>query len=127
MLAAKISILGNVIAAVLFSLIISGCIDVDEKELVSEAGEICEDIIDEKLEEAKNQIIMEAWDTCTSFYEDTLIPLLKAELNMAQEQLIQQIKDELKAEYEAKLEQAGCIRDDSLFGWDCSQSDICLN
>lgn len=126
-LAAYLGLVTNIIAVILFISIISGCIDVDEA--IDKASNTCEMIFDEKIEEVKTEITDEVWDICTNFYEDVVIPQLETSLSEATDELIVKLREEfdqalIDAENEI-MTRLGCIKVDTLAGWDCSEADVC--
>src|SRR5688572_10704385 len=108
MLAAKISIFGNVIAIFFFTLILAGCIP-ETDEIVDQ----CQMYFDEQADKLKDDIIQQCTIQCNN-----TIAQIEAKLAKAQEALIQALKEEFGSELESKeleiMAGLGCtILDDS--------------
>ena len=103
---------------VVIMLLCIGCNPIDYT--ADRAADRCQEILEEKLPEVRE----EAWDICTSFYEDIIIPGLQSELEGTVNELREEIEELMHQNIYDILIELGCTQTDNMI-WDCSASMIC--
>lgn len=80
----------------------------------------CVDDIVAQCKSAALQAETKAWSQCTDYYQKDVLPVLKAEVDQAQKNIV----DQVTVLTNKQFIDAGCVRNQD-FGWDCSQSSFC--
>lgn len=89
---------------------------------VKAAGEECQRILDEQLPEIQAQ----AWEECTTYYEEKVLPAAQDLFAKAIAELQLWFTWQLESLEENLLTALGCVANPkSPAGWDCSGSAIC--
>lgn len=98
----------------------------DEDSISMKAGDKCQQIIDEQVKPLIQQASIDAWEQCTSFYEETVLPTFREELRSLSDEFEMRIREFFKTYEVEVMTRMGCIPEPSLAGWNCVDTPLCI-